>query len=71
MLSCLHVCFVIFQGVWTLEEKGIEPNFTTTFDDAKASYAHMALVALETTGMVEYFRESLGFSYSFGFYDFK
>ena len=39
-----------FSGVWTLEEQGVAPTFTTTFDTAQASYAHMSLVALETAG---------------------
>lgn len=42
------------KGVWTLEEKGVDPTFTTTFDDAIPSYSHLALVALEQCGIVKY-----------------
>ncbi|XP_067933471.1 NAD-dependent protein deacylase sirtuin-6-like [Watersipora subatra] len=41
-------------GVWTLEEKGLEPKFATTFDNAHASFAHMSLVALEKAGIVKH-----------------
>lgn len=42
------------KGVWTLEEKGEEPKVDVTFDAAKPSLTHMALVALEEKGFVKY-----------------
>lgn len=48
----VQICYFIqLLGVWTLEEKGVTPNFTTTFEDAIASPGHMSLVALEKAGM--------------------
>ena len=36
------------KGVWTLEEKGLAPTFDVSFDSAKPSLTHMALVKMET-----------------------
>lgn len=41
----------LFTGVWTLEKKGIKPEFEVTFEGAKATPTHMALVALERAGV--------------------
>ena len=42
------------KGVWTLEEKGKAPQMETTFDDAKPSITHMALVRLVEENFVQY-----------------
>ncbi|XP_069784606.1 NAD-dependent protein deacylase sirtuin-6 isoform X3 [Narcine bancroftii] len=42
------------RGVWTMEERGLEPKFDTTFEEAKPSKTHMALVALQRVGIVKY-----------------
>lgn len=42
------------KGVWTLEKKGIKPEFEVTFEGAKATPTHMALVALERAGILKY-----------------
>ena len=42
------------KGVWTLEEKGQTPQFDVTFETARPSPTHMALVALEDTGFIHY-----------------
>ncbi|XP_074650189.1 NAD-dependent protein deacylase sirtuin-6-like [Tubulanus polymorphus] len=42
------------RGVWTLEEKGEAPSFNVTFDEARPTLTHMALVALEQAGYVKY-----------------
>ena len=39
-----------FLGVWTLEKKGKSPQMDVTFDTAKPTLTHMALVALEKQG---------------------
>ncbi|VDI64040.1 mono-ADP-ribosyltransferase sirtuin 6 [Mytilus galloprovincialis] len=41
------------KGVWTLEKKGIKPEFSVTFEGAKPSPTHMALVALERLGVLQ------------------
>ncbi|GCB64584.1 NAD-dependent protein deacylase sirtuin-6 isoform X2 [Scyliorhinus torazame] len=42
------------RGVWTMEEQGLEPKFDTTFEEARPSKTHMALVALQKIGLVKY-----------------
>ncbi|XP_043576809.1 NAD-dependent protein deacetylase sirtuin-6 isoform X1 [Chiloscyllium plagiosum] len=42
------------RGVWTMEEQGLEPKFDTTFEEARPSKTHMALVALQRAGLVKY-----------------
>ncbi|XP_021355228.1 NAD-dependent protein deacetylase sirtuin-6-like isoform X2 [Mizuhopecten yessoensis] len=42
------------KGVWTLEQRGEKPNVSVTFDNARPTRTHMALVALEKTGYVKY-----------------
>lgn len=42
------------KGVWTLEQKGEKPNISVTFDNARPTVTHMALVALERAGIVKY-----------------
>ncbi|KAM8849114.1 NAD-dependent protein deacylase sirtuin-6 isoform 1-T1 [Spinachia spinachia] len=42
------------KGVWTLEEKGESPHFDTTFEDARPSVTHMALLGLQRAGCLKY-----------------
>ncbi|CAH1796340.1 unnamed protein product [Owenia fusiformis] len=42
------------NGVWTLEKEGKSPTVDVTFESAKPTLTHMALVALEQAGMVKY-----------------
>ena len=42
------------KGVWTLEERGETPQMDITFDDAKPSLTHMALVKLVKENVVQY-----------------
>ncbi|KAL6467971.1 hypothetical protein MHYP_G00236480 [Metynnis hypsauchen] len=42
------------KGVWTMEEKGEMPHFDTTFEDAKPSLTHMALLQLQRAGYLKY-----------------
>ncbi|KAF2368424.1 Sirtuin family [Trinorchestia longiramus] len=42
------------KGVWTLEKKGLRPDVNVSFDDARPTYTHMALVALEKAGLIQY-----------------
>ncbi|XP_039457621.1 NAD-dependent protein deacetylase sirtuin-6 [Oreochromis aureus] len=42
------------KGVWTLEEKGESPHFDTTFEDARPSLTHMALLGLQRAGYLKY-----------------
>nr|BAO57219.1 sirtuin 6 [Polyandrocarpa misakiensis] len=42
------------KGVWTLEEKGLEPECNIRFDEAVPSYTHRVLVELESAGLVHY-----------------
>ncbi|XP_076067784.1 sirtuin 6 [Oratosquilla oratoria] len=42
------------NGVWTLEEKGLKPDISISWDDAKPTSTHMALASLEKKGFVQY-----------------
>ncbi|KAF4117825.1 NAD-dependent protein deacetylase sirtuin-6 [Onychostoma macrolepis] len=42
------------NGVWTMEERGEMPHFNTTFEDARPSLTHMALLQLQRTGHLKY-----------------
>uniref|UniRef100_A0A3P9PVX9 NAD-dependent protein deacylase sirtuin-6 n=2 Tax=Poecilia reticulata TaxID=8081 RepID=A0A3P9PVX9_POERE len=42
------------KGVWTMEEKGESPHFDTTFEDARPSLTHMALLGLQRAGYLKY-----------------
>ncbi|XP_006868996.1 PREDICTED: NAD-dependent protein deacetylase sirtuin-6 isoform X2 [Chrysochloris asiatica] len=42
------------HGVWTMEERGLAPKFDTTFESARPSQTHMALVQLERVGMLHF-----------------
>ncbi|XP_060940631.1 NAD-dependent protein deacetylase sirtuin-6 [Limanda limanda] len=42
------------KGVWTLEEKGESPRFDITFEDARPSLTHMALLGLQRAGYLKY-----------------
>lgn len=40
--------------MWTLEEKGELPHFDTTFEDARPSLTHLALLGLQRAGYLKY-----------------
>ncbi|MGH0181525.1 UNVERIFIED_CONTAM: hypothetical protein FKN15_007221 [Acipenser sinensis] len=42
------------NGVWTMEEKGLTPRFDTTFEEARPSSTHLALLALQRSGSLKY-----------------
>jgi mono-ADP-ribosyltransferase sirtuin 6 len=42
------------KGVWTLEKKGKKVEFDVSFEAAKPSFTHMALVALMKKGLLHY-----------------
>ncbi|XP_075060963.1 NAD-dependent protein deacylase sirtuin-6 isoform X4 [Mixophyes fleayi] len=42
------------NGVWTLEEKGLNPKFDTTFETACPSATHMALLQLHSVGILKF-----------------
>nr|XP_048284566.1 NAD-dependent protein deacetylase sirtuin-6 isoform X4 [Myodes glareolus] len=42
------------HGVWTMEERGLAPKFDTTFESARPSKTHMALVQLERRGFLSF-----------------
>ncbi|KAJ8357805.1 hypothetical protein SKAU_G00205990 [Synaphobranchus kaupii] len=42
------------NGVWTMEERGETPHFDTTFEAARPSVTHMALLALQRAGYLRY-----------------
>ncbi|XP_053317733.1 NAD-dependent protein deacylase sirtuin-6 [Spea bombifrons] len=42
------------NGVWTMEEKGLDPKFDTTFENAVPSSTHMALLQLQRVGMLKF-----------------
>ena len=41
-------------GVWTLEKLGKKPKFSKSFTEARPSVGHMALVALERAGYINF-----------------
>ncbi|KAG7175897.1 NAD-dependent protein deacetylase Sirt6-like isoform X2 [Homarus americanus] len=42
------------KGVWTLEKEGLKPDINISWDDARPTLTHMAIVALERNGYVQY-----------------
>ncbi|KAK7116200.1 NAD-dependent protein deacylase sirtuin-6-like [Littorina saxatilis] len=42
------------KGVWTLEQRGEKPQVNITFESARPTLTHMALVALHKAGIVQY-----------------
>lgn len=42
------------NGVWTMEERGETPHFNTTFEDARPSLTHLALLQLQRAGHLKY-----------------
>ncbi|XP_046574317.1 uncharacterized protein LOC124282387 [Haliotis rubra] len=42
------------KGVWTLEKKGEQPHFNVTFESARPTTTHMALVGLEKKNILKY-----------------
>ncbi|CAH2292273.1 NAD-dependent deacetylase sirtuin-6 [Pelobates cultripes] len=42
------------NGVWTMEEKGLNPKFDTTFENAHPSPTHMALLQLQRVGILKF-----------------
>ncbi|XP_029470104.1 NAD-dependent protein deacetylase sirtuin-6 isoform X1 [Rhinatrema bivittatum] len=42
------------NGVWTMEEKGLHPKFDTTFENARPSKTHMALLQLQRVGILKF-----------------
>nr|XP_013002904.2 NAD-dependent protein deacetylase sirtuin-6 [Cavia porcellus] len=42
------------HGVWTMEERGLAPRFDTTFESARPTRTHMALVQLERVGLLRF-----------------
>nr|XP_040146612.1 NAD-dependent protein deacetylase sirtuin-6 isoform X2 [Ictidomys tridecemlineatus] len=42
------------RGVWTMEERGLAPQFDTTFESARPTKTHMALVQLERVGLLRF-----------------
>ncbi|KAM5308175.1 NAD-dependent protein deacylase sirtuin-6 isoform 2-T2 [Glossophaga mutica] len=42
------------HGVWTMEEQGLAPKFDTTFESARPTQTHMALVQLERVGLLQF-----------------
>ncbi|KAL8591258.1 hypothetical protein ACOMHN_017582 [Nucella lapillus] len=42
------------KGVWTLEQRGEKPQVNVTFESARPTLTHMALVALHKAGIVQY-----------------
>ncbi|TRY91572.1 hypothetical protein DNTS_015143 [Danionella cerebrum] len=59
-LAAYHQTAVTFSesrgpnGVWTMEERGETPHFNTTFEEARPSLTHMALLQLQRTGRLKY-----------------
>nr|XP_033811664.1 NAD-dependent protein deacetylase sirtuin-6 isoform X3 [Geotrypetes seraphini] len=42
------------NGVWTMEEKGLHPKFDTTFENARPSKTHLALLKLQRVGILKF-----------------
>ncbi|XP_071964314.1 NAD-dependent protein deacylase sirtuin-6-like [Antedon mediterranea] len=42
------------KGVWTLEKQGKKPDVSITFDGARPTLTHLALLGLERAGVVKY-----------------
>ncbi|XP_042525867.1 NAD-dependent protein deacetylase sirtuin-6 isoform X2 [Dipodomys spectabilis] len=42
------------HGVWTMEERGLAPKFDTTFESARPTRTHMALVQLQRVGFLNF-----------------
>ncbi|KAJ8011656.1 hypothetical protein DPEC_G00060520 [Dallia pectoralis] len=42
------------KGVWTMEERGESPHIETTFEEARPSLTHMALLGLQRAGYLKY-----------------
>lgn len=42
------------NGVWTLEKEGLKPEVNISWDDARPTLTHMAIVSLEQQGYVQY-----------------
>uniref|UniRef100_A0A8C3SF05 NAD-dependent protein deacylase sirtuin-6 n=1 Tax=Chelydra serpentina TaxID=8475 RepID=A0A8C3SF05_CHESE len=42
------------NGVWTMEERGLPPKFDTTFENARPSKTHMALLELQRVGILKF-----------------
>ena len=42
------------KGVWTLEKQGRKVETDVTFEDARPTLAHMALVGLVRAGVIKY-----------------
>ncbi|KAI9522697.1 NAD-dependent protein deacetylase sirtuin-6 [Dissostichus eleginoides] len=42
------------KGVWTLEQNGESPHFDTTFEEARPSLTHLALLGLQRAGYLKY-----------------
>uniref|UniRef100_A0A8D2KVK7 NAD-dependent protein deacylase sirtuin-6 n=2 Tax=Varanus komodoensis TaxID=61221 RepID=A0A8D2KVK7_VARKO len=42
------------NGVWTMEERGLSPKFDTTFENARPSKTHMALLELQRAGILKF-----------------
>ncbi|GIY70374.1 NAD-dependent protein deacetylase sirtuin-6 [Caerostris darwini] len=42
------------KGVWTLEKEGLKPNISVSFNEAKPTLTHMALVAMLNKGFIHF-----------------
>ncbi|ROT65169.1 NAD-dependent protein deacetylase Sirt6 [Penaeus vannamei] len=42
------------KGVWTLEKQGLKPDINISWDDARPTLTHMAILSLERQGYVQY-----------------
>lgn len=40
--------------MWTMEERGLAPKFDTTFESARPSKTHMALLELQRVGILRF-----------------